>query len=386
MPEVTGFWCYAHEDDDNNDGRIVTLHDDLIKEYRGLTADTIEIFLDNDAIQWGERWRERRDSALAAGNFLVAVITPIFFTRPECRHELQQFMQDAVGLGIKDLVLPILYIDVPSLEEENPSDSIVRDLKQFQWEPCQELRLVERDSEVYRRAVNKMALRLVRANTLAESIDIGGRALERRAELIGTTEGAPGFVDRVARMEQAFPEFTRTTEELTAEANSYRELLERATADAQDVSSYVERAEIMRRLVQEITDPVERIYELSSKYAAEAQAIDSGVRALIQNAPSAIAANPSSRAQICSYFHTVQNLRSSMLGAQESTAGWLSAISGTEALSSDIRPSMRRLREALTIQQQARESVRDWIDLIEATNVDCQDEAQPGLGAEDGRP
>src|SRR6267378_3929157 len=237
MANVTGFWCYVHEDDSANNGGVIALHDDLVAEYRGLTGDQIEIFLDREALAWGMKWRERRDSALTAGNFLVPLLSPLFFQSAECRHELTVFMHDAKELGVKDLVLPLMYIDVTGFEDGTTDDLLVMSIREFQWEDWRELRFAPRTSEAYRRGVNKLANLLMRANAQAETIDTTGRAAEIERLLVGETEDGPGYVDRVAGMEAALPAWVETIDELSNESNAYRALIEQATAEALEASS-----------------------------------------------------------------------------------------------------------------------------------------------------
>ena len=70
-------------------------------------------FLDKDAIKWGDEWKNKIDSSLASVAFFIPVLTPRYFMSPECRSELQYFARRATSLGLKELVLPLLYLDVP---------------------------------------------------------------------------------------------------------------------------------------------------------------------------------------------------------------------------------------------------------------------------------
>jgi hypothetical protein len=47
------FWSYVHFDNDADGGRIVALAEDISKQYEMITAESIELFLDKDGLEWG---------------------------------------------------------------------------------------------------------------------------------------------------------------------------------------------------------------------------------------------------------------------------------------------------------------------------------------------
>ena len=49
------FWSYVHKDDEAENERISRLAKDVVEEYKMLTGDPIELFLDKDGIAWGRR-------------------------------------------------------------------------------------------------------------------------------------------------------------------------------------------------------------------------------------------------------------------------------------------------------------------------------------------
>jgi hypothetical protein len=122
MTATGGFWSYVHADDLAEKGRIKQLADDVAQQYTLITGEKIDIFLDRNALSWGDNWREKIDSRLASILFFVAVITPGFLLSSECRRELQEFVRGAESLGIRELVLPLVYVDVPrSMKNHRPT-------------------------------------------------------------------------------------------------------------------------------------------------------------------------------------------------------------------------------------------------------------------------
>ena len=67
----------------------------------------------------------------------------------ECRRELRFFAGRATALGLRDLVLPLLYVEVPALHQESAADNPIQLVRTFQWEDWRELRLLNPTGEEY---------------------------------------------------------------------------------------------------------------------------------------------------------------------------------------------------------------------------------------------
>lgn len=87
-----GFWSYVHADDATEGGRVRKLASDLREQYALISGESIEIFVDRNAIVWGDNWREKIDSSLASILFFISVITPRYFQSAQCRRELQELL------------------------------------------------------------------------------------------------------------------------------------------------------------------------------------------------------------------------------------------------------------------------------------------------------
>ena len=66
-----GFWSYVHEDDEAERGRISELAKDVVSQYKMRTGETIELFLDKDAIEWGNKWRKEIGDSLESVAFFI---------------------------------------------------------------------------------------------------------------------------------------------------------------------------------------------------------------------------------------------------------------------------------------------------------------------------
>lgn len=173
---LEGFFSYAHRDDIN--GQLSNLRDDFCEEYSLLTTDDLNLFIDRDGIEWGTRWREQLSSSIDEASFFIPILTPRYFASPSCRAELSQYLEKIETFdhpAAKYLILPILYVDIQadylSLDAELEAKVLC-----YQYEDWTKLRFVPRYSEQYTKAINKMAMRLIKSNQrLVESSEELGR-------------------------------------------------------------------------------------------------------------------------------------------------------------------------------------------------------------------
>src|SRR5436305_9050471 len=176
MASLLGFWSYVHDDDEAEGGRIARLARDVASQFEMLTAEPLDLFLDKDAIKWGEHWPAKVDSTLASVAFFIPVMTPRYFTSPECRRELQFFARQANRLGIQDLVLPLHYVNVQALHDDNAADDLIALIRPFHWQDWRELRFADVSAGNYRKGVSDLAARLFEGNRQPErmsSLDVG---------------------------------------------------------------------------------------------------------------------------------------------------------------------------------------------------------------------
>jgi hypothetical protein len=64
------FWSYVHLDDDAEGGRVTGLARDVKRQYELLTGESLTLFLDRDALKWGDDWRAEIGASLSYVAFL----------------------------------------------------------------------------------------------------------------------------------------------------------------------------------------------------------------------------------------------------------------------------------------------------------------------------
>jgi len=380
MSNYEGFWSYTHIDDDADQKRISKLAKDVRSEYEMQTGDSIKLFLDKDAIKWGEIWQNKISESLASIAFFIPVLTPRYFMSAKCRRELQFFARKAIKLGIKELVLPLLYLDVPSLNDEKPTDDILAMVSTFQWEDWRDLRFRDVDSEAYRRGVARLAVRLVEANTKANQTDIPASFFKMEAspeEGADNNDETPGHLDLLVAMEEALPLWTKTVESIIKDIELIGNDFINAVADINKADSngkgFAARLIIARKLSRQLSDPAERIWTASNKFATQLHEVDEGVRIVINQAPMEINQNPESRTLFCEFFQSVHAMSTSAGKGLQSAQEMIDSFSPIETMSRDLRAPLKRLRQGLTTMIESREITDEWVRLIDASEVDCAD-------------
>ena len=380
MADFQGFWSYVHEDDQVEGGRISRLARDVVAQFEMLTGDKLALFLDRDAIKWGEAWHEKIDSNLASVAFFIPVMTPRYFMRPECRRELQLFARTASRLGLEELVLPLHYVAVPSLLEGTSADDLVALLRRFQWEDWRELRFADVAAEAYRRGVARLAARIVEANRNVERSDSNSVAVRTEVFPTGGADDSPGFLDRVATAEETLPKWTGTIETITVSIGLVGAAVETATAEMRQSDSrgdgFGVRLLVARKLAHQLAEPVERISSCANEFVSQLHEVDDGIRALIERASVEAKQKPESIAAICGFFHAVRNLSTSTHVGLESTQQMIDVLVPVEGIARDLRPVVRRLRQGLATMVEARDVSDEWVGLIDGSGVACDELAE----------
>lgn len=165
------FLSYTHEDNARGGGRILALSNAIKDEFALTTGDELEVFVDRDSISWGDRWRDAITSAVGSVPFFIPIVTPKYIRSAECRKELIQFYGQASSQGLDRLLLPIMFIDTPSVVEDS-DDEVCAILARSQWVDWRSHRLANANSPEVLRAVNELALRLRDLKAEAKTIAV----------------------------------------------------------------------------------------------------------------------------------------------------------------------------------------------------------------------
>lgn len=370
-----GFWSYVHADDDAEFGRITALGRDLAVQYEMLTGEAIELFLDRDALEWGNAWRAKVDGSLASVAFFIPVITPRYFQSAECRRELRSFATQAQRLGLTELLMPLLYVDFAGLHGEKSTDELIETVKGFQWEDWIQARFLERESGEYRRRVVAMAERLYAANVEAATASTAASP-EATAAAIGEIDESPGLMDRVAEMEIALPEWSKIVERVgDIVVDLGRQMdeaqVEMAAADARG-KGFVGRLTVTRSLAHELSAPGDEVVSLGNDFVQRLNEVDGGIRAIIEMAAQSVQADPEEKDGILEFFETIRELAVSVHDGLGSIDDFLTQVEPLERMSRDLRAPLRKFRQGLTLMLEAVAMSDEWVGLVDDSPVSAE--------------
>lgn len=367
MTAIDGFWSYVHADDDAESGRIAQLARDVVAQFEMLTGESISLFLDRDRLQWGDDWRPKVDASLSSIAFFVPVITPRYFMSEECRRELNYFARQAQRLGVEELVLPVLWIDVPGLYEDEPTDELLALVKRFQWSDWTTLRFSDLGSGEYRKAVAELAARLVQANSAAEAaaktLDIDKVEAEPDDDDLGT-------LDKLGVMEESLPKMTEILNRVGGVIEEIGLAMQGATgeieANTNPSAALGTRLRIARKLADELTAPATSIRTLGNDFSSSLNDVDEGVRIIIARAPEEVRDNPRSRTEFEGFFDAIRGMVAQSEVGLGAVANMIAQLEPIEKMSRDLRKPLRTLREGLTLFVDGLSVMRGWVSLIDA--------------------
>lgn len=165
---AVAFVCYTRFDAENDAG-LKALPERLQSEVRAQGETSFRFFRDEEGVQWGEQWRDRLDRSLQESIFLIPIVTPTFFQRPECRREYEDFQEIERKRGRNDLILPIYFIPAPQITaaQQIPppadADPIAIDLCKRQWEDLWAFRGTDITTGPSKRPIIDLASKLITA-------------------------------------------------------------------------------------------------------------------------------------------------------------------------------------------------------------------------------
>lgn len=367
MPGPEGFWSYVHKDDQADGGRIIQLARDLAAQYEVITGYAINLFLDRDSIDWGDNWRGSIDQGLARTAFFIAVLTPRYFMSSECRRELQAFAGGAERLGVRDLILPVLYVDIPGFGDEANGDEAQRLIRDFQWVDWRQLRFAGRDSVAYRTAVAELAKRLVEANS-----KVAGRNSEAAGRFAEASQAAAaGFGSSASADELDFDDLEEmldrkaggagsTAMEIAAEMQNFQDALE-----APDASSAT-----IERVASSIAGPASRFLGLANKFSAQVYDLDVTACAYISRALDEINRDASRKPRVCVLFAgrtgAAKTFRATIDDFRE-----VAEILDDDTAPRQYWPAVQKMKFGLAIIIESCSVMDEWAEAIRSSKVDC---------------
>jgi hypothetical protein len=361
MPaSAAGFWSYVHADDAAEGGRIVRLARMIGDQFALLTGNDLELFIDRD-VEWGEQWRKRISQAIAGTTFFIPIVTPRYFVSAECRRELVEFTGKAKSSGLQELLLPVYYVEVPGLEEDEPSDDAMRLISQTQWVDWRKLGLRDEGSAEFRQGLRGMAQRLAgiaeRVSAVPDAV-AASPAPPSGGEPGEAEESEPGVVELLVEADKAMPRFQRALDGLGQEIKRIEEVttewtprLERAAAKGPGPAMAV-----FGQIANALDPSAARIEELGQEYANELVTIDPAVQSLIRMVETGL----QSREDATETLDGIRELNVVSGEAVSQLTELLNTMDQVASLSRDLRRPLRRMRTGLRNIVDGHEVLAEW--------------------------
>lgn len=194
------------------------------------------------------------------------------------------------------------------------------------------------------------------------------------------SEDVPGLVDRLANMEDALPRWQGSMESITHAITSIGEIMVEGKADLDRADAqrkgFTGRRIVARRVAGRLKEPVDVFWSSSNEFASQLHQLDDGLRALVDHVGTEVRENPDAKPAVCEFFGTIRRLSASAHEALEWFRQMIQSAEPLASMSRDLRPTMRRLREGLTIMVEAQEVTDEWVHLTERVGLDCPEESR----------
>ncbi|WP_425864780.1 toll/interleukin-1 receptor domain-containing protein [Arthrobacter sp. TWP1-1] len=389
MSEIAAkaFLSYAHADNEREGGRITHLADLIRSEFEFLTGETIEIFVDSAEIQWGQDFRARLDEAMQSTTFFIPVLTPTYFLREECRKEMVQFVSSATSLGLQELLLSIRYAPVLELCEGS-SDELKDIAARMQFEPWDDVRLLDEASSQYRTRVNKLATRLVQLTRDLEarpvSLASGVRSIkpgpvdskiipgaiisvsDSQPDSGEEDEDAPGFLELMADFQPATEEWIQTLSSFEAAMNDFSGHFSEVSVKMSEANKkpnpFAAKIVLARKLASDVALPLEVMEKMSKEFSTGLLRIDPIIRVVLEK--SKVEEDETVKLEAVS---GIQGLVVSSREAMASIAGAADSAKANSGMSRDLRPILRRFETALRNVVDGQDIIEGWVPLIDNT-------------------
>jgi len=364
---AAGFWSYTHDDNVLDRNRVQRLAERVRDEYSLLTGDELELFVDRDALAWGEEWRARIEKALEGTAFFVPIITPRYFRSQECRNELLSFARQATSLGVEELLLPIHYVNVPALSaHESAADEAIRLVAAMQWTDWRKLRLVDEDSAEYIAGINSLATRLAE---IADSVS--GPTLERSAA--GTPEAPsaggeldapdePGVLELLAAGEEAMPRLNSTIQEFGGVLNNLGhvagEYTEKLTASDARGAGFAGRLTVTKRLANAMDAPADRVMALGQAYSEDLVSVDGAIKTMIRAAEEDLSDDEAREAR--SLFSDVRGMAHASRDNAKQFSDLTKTLDEAAGMSRDLKKPVNQMKTGLRGVLDGQEVIDEW--------------------------
>ena len=281
------FISYVRQDNIDFAEVVDRLSSNLRGRFEASTGRQLEVFIDREAIGWGQDWRQSiRESVLAATVF-IPIVTMRYFTSDACRNELLSFYSNADSLGVKQLILPVILSGAEFITAEDSREE-VRLIESLNYKNLEPAWLTGYDSPEWRRTIAAMVSELSSALASAESALAaqesagGGGAAAGGSPLASEEDGAGAPEADVLALGERFDELAQKSRDLIGAMTAFAEAVNDGFSgpDIQALSAQQQRARLIRAAA-EIRVPAETFYSRAAAFEQVVSMADAELRGII---------------------------------------------------------------------------------------------------------
>lgn len=360
--QYAAFYSYVRSDDRNEGGRITALRERLSAEMEVQLGQDFRVFQDRKHILVGEQWDARIRTALKSTTLLIAVVTPAFLRSEACREEVKLFVDQERHLGRDDLIIPVLYVRTPNLDDTD--DEIAQIISARQHVDWTEFRLEDLDSSMLRKAVSDLATQII--ETLRRSSSVTNEEADGpTSPCIDLPESASyGLIESLAEAEEALPLFMESINSFTEELNRFSGIMEsgKVEVDSAQRSSKPSAAALIaiRRVAKCLEDPVSAMEHLVVEYVHQLDRVGTGVAAMVRRVHEAEDQEEIEAAE--QWVGALDTLATSSAESLGSLQELRQTLAGSYGLSSTLRPVLERMNRALAKMLPSSREFAQWRD------------------------
>lgn len=358
-----GFWSYVREDDVSDGGRVLALSRDIRASYRLQTADELRLFVDRETIQWGEEWEKLIGDAIAGTTFFIPIITPSYFQSNPCRQELLKFVREADRLGLRQLLMPVYWVRVAELETSGgeSSDEAIRAIATHQWRDLRNVRLEDRESAQYRKAVDGLAGEIARrAVEVAETVEDIPQGRSVAPAPIAVDEEPPGILEILSEGDEAFEKLTvllgaigEDIEQVGSLSTTANKELEAAAARGQSTKAALR---ITEKYANELSAPADRIASRGQEFAASMSSLDASMDTRLN----LLSEEESLAADHIEWLSSLEQLAAISDESLDQLAELVRSATSMSRASRSLRAPVGRMKEGLQGVLDGRAVIADW--------------------------
>lgn len=134
---IAAFFSYSRHDDEASGGLLSKIRAKLETDVQSVTGDIdLTVFQDVDDIKVGDDWSAALRDAIDGAAYFVPILTPMYFSRPACRSELETWLSNYRTEEQRNRILPIRFIGLsnkPGAANGERADILRTQLEKIQY-------------------------------------------------------------------------------------------------------------------------------------------------------------------------------------------------------------------------------------------------------------